>query len=117
MLDNNERLSVLDTLQTEISTCAKAHGWYADAPISPVEMAARFMLIVTEVAEAVAAIRNGNPKDEHCPEFGNMEIECADAVIRLFSFAGEYGFSLGNAILAKMKANTLREYRHGGKAL
>ncbi len=110
-------LSLLNGIQTEISACAREHGWYESGAMTPERISNRLMLVNTELCEVIHAINDGNKEDAHCPGFSNMEIECADAVIRLFSLAGECGFSLGAAMLAKMAYNETRPFRHGGKVL
>ena len=90
---------------------AKAHGWWDD----PREDGTVCMLIVTEIAEAVEALRNGDPESVKIPGFTHAEEEMADAVIRIFDFAGRHGFNLGKAILAKHQYNLTRSYKHGGK--
>lgn len=72
-------------------------------------------LVVTEIAEAIEAIRHGNPPDDKIPEFNGAEAECADAVIRLMDVSEYYGWRLAEAIVAKAEMNRGREPMHGGK--
>ena len=72
-------------------------------------------LIHSELSECLESERHGNPPDEHCPEFGNTEIELADCVIRIMDFAAHRGLPLGEAIVAKMKYNHTRPHKHGKK--
>jgi NTP pyrophosphatase (non-canonical NTP hydrolase) len=71
------------------------------------------MLMVTELAEAVEALRAGNPPDDKIPEFSGVEAELADAVIRIMDFGHARGHRVAQAIEAKMKYNTGRPYKHG----
>lgn len=72
-------------------------------------------LMHSELSEMLEGSRNGNPPDEHCPEFESVEIEAADLLIRLFDTAREHGMRLGEAFVAKMRYNEARPYKHGKK--
>ena len=73
------------------------------------------MLVVTEIAEAVEAIRHGNPPDDKIPNFSGAEAECADAIIRLMDLAEREGWDLAGAIVEKAEMNKGRAHMHGGK--
>lgn len=68
-----------------------------------------------ELSECLEYIRNGNPPSDHIPEFTGAEEELADTVIRCMNHAVERGYRLGEAIVAKMRFNTTRPIKHGGK--
>lgn len=94
------------------------------------------MLIVSEAAEALEELRNGNAANEvYHPEGYNAEdsmgnpngpwvnagkpegvpSEIADIVIRCLDFADANGFDLGDIVLEKMEYNESRPYKHGKK--
>jgi len=98
-------------LQEEAHRIAVEHGWW-DEPRSAGEA---LMLVVTELAEAMEALRVESQPSEAIPDFSKVEEELADAVIRILDFAGGQGLDLGGALEAKMRFNELRPYRHGGK--
>lgn len=77
--------------------------------------AQRLMLIVSELGEALEAIRHGNPPDSHIPKFSGVEAELADAIIRIMDLAETHNLRLADAILAKMSFNARRPKMHGGK--
>lgn len=73
------------------------------------------MLVVSEISEAVEAIRQGNPPDDKIPNFSGAEAECADAIIRLMDLAERCNWRLAEAIIEKAKMNKGRPHLHGGK--
>ena len=94
---------------------AVTKGWWEPAK-SPLEI---HMLIVSEVAEAAEAARqssdasgmfyggDGKPEGE--------AVELADAVIRIADYFGWKGWDLDKVLETKMRYNTTRPHRHGGK--
>jgi hypothetical protein len=83
--------------------------------IKEARIAQRLMLVVSELSEALEAVRNGNPPDSHIPEFSGLEAESADAVIRLMDLNETEAARLGKAIVAKAAYNANRQHKHGGK--
>jgi hypothetical protein len=73
------------------------------------------MLIVSELSEALEALRHGNPPDDKIPEFNGAVAELADAVIRAMDMCAARGWPLGEAIVAKHAMNKSRARMHGGK--
>lgn len=80
------------------------------------QFAQRLMLTVSELSEALEALRHADPPDSHIPKFRGTEAEIADAVIRIFDIAETYGLRLSDAIVAKMAYNARRQKMNGGKA-
>ena len=76
----------------------------------------KLMLVVSELGEALEALRKSDTADSHIPEYSGAEAECADAVIRLMNLATDEGYRLPEAIIAKSEYNNNRPYKHGGKA-
>jgi NTP pyrophosphatase (non-canonical NTP hydrolase) len=68
----------------------------------------KLMLSVSELAEAMEGLRKGLP-DDKLPHRTMLEVELADAVIRVCDLAGALGLDLGNAIQEKMAYNAKRE--------
>jgi len=105
------------TIAREVHACAKAHGWWDGVELTPDVVASKLALIHSEISEALEAIRNGYPQDKHCPEFGNFEIELADAMIRIMDLTEAMGLNIERALLAKHEFNKSRPYKHGGKVI
>lgn len=74
---------------------------------------AKIALIHSELSEAMEAHREGNRFDDKLPERSGIEVELADAVIRIMDLAGALGLDVGGAIGDKMKYNESRPYKHG----
>ena len=53
------------------------HGWYDNGPRDPFEID---VLLLTEVGEAMEAIRSGKSKDEFNEEIADVAIRAADAI-------------------------------------
>jgi len=111
--------TALDQLVYECHQNSVLHGFY-DGP--PFNFGEKIALIHSELSEALESARKDpNKRDEHCPDFSNVEIELADAIIRIYDLAGyfcgegdpEVPFNLPGAILAKMEYNKTRPYKHG----
>jgi NTP pyrophosphatase (non-canonical NTP hydrolase) len=67
----------------------------------------KFMLAVTEVAEAVEGYRKGL-MDDHLPHRPMAEVEIADTIIRLLDLSGALGYDVEGAISEKMEYNRSR---------
>lgn len=76
----------------------------------------KIALEMSELAERLECLRKDPTEvDKHCPDFLNLEIEVADLIIRALDFSGRRNLRIGEAIIAKMKYNADREYKHGKK--
>lgn len=66
------------------------------------------MLIVSEVAEAMEGERK-NIMDTHLPHRRMAEVELVDILIRVFDYAGAFGYDLDGAYAEKMAFNATRK--------
>lgn len=85
-------------------------------------VAAKLMLVVSELAEAMEGHRKALA-DDKLPNRSMLEVELADAMIRILDLAGGLDLDLGGAIVDKLTYNrtradhtTAHRLAHGGKA-
>lgn len=116
------RLDVVRRLLVLQDTCyglANNAGWWTDLetgedvrnwPKKHLDnwVSAKLMLIVTEVAEAMEGHRKAL-MDTHLKHRGMLEVELADAVIRIMDLAGGLNMDVAGAIVEKLAYNLSRE--------
>lgn len=98
------------SLQEQCHGNALASGWHHDLCSGERKVhnkGERLMLIVSEIAEAMEGARK-NQMDDHLPHLTMLECELADAAIRIFDSAGDWGFDLGATIAEKLTYNSKR---------
>lgn len=66
------------------------------------------MLIVSEISEAMEGYRK-NLMDDKLPHRPMLEVELADAIIRIFDMAGGLNLDIEGAIIEKLEFNKTRE--------
>lgn len=107
-------------LQTACHEAAKDAGWWSslttqeplwcDLPAGDTpafNIAEKLCLIHSEISEAMEGHRKGL-MDDKLPHRLMLEVELADAAIRIFDLAGGLGLDLGQAIGEKMAFNSTR---------
>jgi NTP pyrophosphatase (non-canonical NTP hydrolase) len=90
----------INGLATEIYHQNLKAGWYD----KPRETGTRLMLIVSEIAEAMEGDRKGL-QDDHLPHRSMLEVELADAIIRILDLCGYENLDIGGAIMEKLEYN------------
>lgn len=114
--DGGERIArnvrlPLEDLTTLCHGASYAGGWYTDPGTGEdreVNVGEKLMLIVSEISEAMEAHRKGL-MDDKLPHRPGVEVELADAVIRIFDLAGCGKLDLAGAILEKLAYNASRK--------
>jgi hypothetical protein len=114
-LNTNSRdtLAIMEGIDILVDTCHDAAvegGWWHD-----INTGARLnrnkgellMLMVSEISEAMEAVRK-NLMDDKLPDRPGVEVELADAVIRIADFCGAYDLDLAGAIVDKLEYNANR---------
>lgn len=108
----NYLVASVNVLVEQCHGAAEVVGWWTDLDTGLSTKAAKnvpekLMLIVSEVSEAMEGHRTNKP-DQHIPEFLNVEVELADAIIRICDLSGAKGYRLAEALAAKMQYNSTR---------
>lgn len=99
------------TLQNYVATAyglSKRAGWWDGVDVNnPYVVATKLCLIHSEISEAMEGHRK-KLMDEKLPERPAIEVELADALIRIFDLAGALDLDLEGAVLSKMEYNQSR---------
>lgn len=122
-----------DALMNECHGAAARAGWWNDPDTGrdvrdmhptyfKLWVGTKLALVHSEISEGLEGHRKGL-KDDHLPHRDMLEVELADAVIRIFDLAGGLQMDLGGAIAEKLAYNAQRadhkpenRAKAGGKA-
>ncbi len=119
-----DQIKALRELQNEIHASNVKAGWWTDLTAIPEQanlvsharrgsrlgkaiVAEKLALIHSEVTEALEGARK-NLMDDKLPHRKMIEVELADAVIRIFDLAGALDLDLAGAIKEKREFNQTR---------
>ena len=131
VLKNAHSAEGLNALRDEVFSVNAANGW-ADEKHEP---ATNFMLVVSELSEAMEADRKGKYVDKSKLYDSTLasansivfkeafeknikdtvEDEIADAVIRCLDVCAKLNIDIQRHVELKLRYNTMRGYKHGGK--
>jgi NTP pyrophosphatase (non-canonical NTP hydrolase) len=105
-----------NTVNSLVDLCygaSKASGWWTDIDQNDLYIiATKLCLIHSEISEAMEGARKGL-MDDHLPERTMLEVELADALIRIFDLAGALELDLGGALEEKVAYNQKRAQNGG----
>ena len=108
MIDASAIRAAGTTLQTECHGASSRAGWWKNTDIKDRHVVpAKLCLIHSEVSEAMEGHRK-SLMDDKLPHRPMVEVELADAAIRIFDLAGALGLDLGGAIAEKIAYNADR---------
>lgn len=108
-----DKATLLDNLARHCHAASASAGWWTDLQSGETLVGKRnkgelLMLMVSEAAEIMEAVRKDLPSDK-LPGFSGEEEEAADLFLRLGDYAGAHKLRLGAAVVAKMNYNATRE--------
>lgn len=103
-----------DNLVLACHGAAKASGWWTNLKTGEdltqtgnFNVAEKLCLIHSEISEAMEGHRKNLP-DDKLPHRPMIEVELADALIRIADLAGAMGLDLGGAVVEKLAYNANR---------
>jgi len=117
--------NVINRVAIEVHRVNEMNGWWKDreaiirlhANGQHQVILAALALVVSEVAEAMEAIRKHEADTwTDTTTKDTFARELAGATVRIMDLAAWTGVDLGEAIRAELEANKARGYKHGGKA-
>lgn len=94
-------LTGLSLLQVQAHKSARQHGFWEKTRTSGEILG----LVQRDVLNASLAVYKCKGESSNLPGFTVLEEELADAIIRLFDFAGGYELRLSSAIISKLQYN------------
>lgn len=102
----------LVVMQARIHQQNREMGWWD----KPREMGTLLCLVHSEISEAMEGERKGL-MDDHLPHRSMLEVELADAMIRIMDIAASRGLDLAGAIVEKVDYNRKRaDHQPGARA-
>lgn len=103
------RIRAINSLVDHFHGKSKANGWWPQSMRdNPLVVSNKLALIHSEISEAMEGDRK-NLMDDKLPHRKMIEVELADALIRICDLAGFLSLDLGGAAVEKDAFNSVRE--------
>ena len=105
----NKKILGLNECAKDCHEAAVKGGWWHDSEGKKIErnVGELLCLIHSEISEAMEGARK-DLMDTHLKHKSMMEVELADAIIRIFDLAESKNFNLGQTIYEKLEYNRSR---------
>ena len=98
----------MNKLAFEIHAANVAAGWYPEEDRkNPYQIPMKLALVHSEISEALEGFRK-NLQDDKLPHRSSLEVELADAFIRLLDIVGYLNLDIDGAIQEKLAYNKVR---------
>jgi hypothetical protein len=105
-----DHAAAINLFAADCHAASRKAGWYTDLATGKLldrNVPEMLMLIVSEISEAMEGYRK-NLQDDKLPARKMVEVELADAMIRIGDLATFIGCDLGGAVVEKMAFNANR---------
>jgi NTP pyrophosphatase (non-canonical NTP hydrolase) len=106
-------INAWNDMQRKVHASCVAKGFWPEDK-SQRNVGEAIALIHSELSEGLEGHRKGL-QDDHVSEFTSLEVELADAVIRILDLAGGLNLRVAEALIAKHSFNQSRPFKHGKK--
>jgi NTP pyrophosphatase (non-canonical NTP hydrolase) len=100
---SQKEATILRSIQDKIHAQANAVGWHK----MPREFGTLIALVHSELSEALEGARR-NLNDKHLKKRKAVEVELADAIIRILDIAGHENLDVAGALVEKHEYNATR---------
>lgn len=107
--DNRLYAAAINAMTDYFHAKSAGNGWWPESMrTNPLVVSNKLALIHSEISEAMEGDRK-DVQDDKLPHRKMIEVELADALIRIFDLAGFLGLDLGGAMVEKDAYNDTRQ--------
>lgn len=112
-MNESQAAAITVGIRESVTVChgaSVAAGWWNDPATGARKERNKgecIALMHSELSEALEGLRK-DLMDDHLPHRSMVEVELADTLIRIFDFAGAFGYDIAGAMLEKLAYNAKR---------